>query len=143
MAPLNHVSDSTLVVTVAAALSVLGHHTHTAGKFPRCGFGAAYLQLKPQKTLALDSAEIWPDWSWRRCSIPSNAVGCVSQVSSPPLMVKQNVPHLVTFWANFWRCSVWVLDPHLVRCFIHFYIDLTCMCVYIMERRIRPSLRRS
>ena len=44
MAPLNHVSDSNLVATVAAAISVLGHHTHTEGKFPRREFGAAYLQ---------------------------------------------------------------------------------------------------
>jgi len=63
MAPLNHVSDSNLVATVAAAISVLGHHTHTAGKFPRREFGAAYPGLQAIEDARSEHAEIWPDRS--------------------------------------------------------------------------------
>ena len=93
MVPLSHVSDSNLVATAAAAISVLGYHTHTAGKFPRREFGAAYLQATEDARSGQRRDMAGPELETllHTYSTPSNTVGCASQVPSPPLMVRQNL----------------------------------------------------
>jgi len=45
MPPLTNISDANLVACVAAAISVMRSHVHTAHKLPRREIAAAYLQL--------------------------------------------------------------------------------------------------
>jgi hypothetical protein len=122
MAPLNHVSDSNLVATVAAAISVLGHHTHTAGKFPRREFGAAYLQATEdarsgqRRDMAGPELEtLFHTLKYRGLCFPSAFTtidGETERTTSGDILALFRMGHGSTFGVLFYSL----------------HIDLTCMC---------------